>query len=129
MQCARSPTGPRLGSPLSPVEGEHSSIRKVDVILFLVLQLVKRDGGKGRQCPPKDHLKPDPKGPLGRLRTPTAGRRQAESKGGTEGPSWSPSPHPARPPRGRPGQRGNSRPRLQGAVTPPTLDRQAARGQ
>lgn len=101
MRCARSPTGPRPRSPLSPVEGEHSSICKVDVILFLMLQLVKRDGGKGRECLPEDHLKPDPKGPLGRLWTPTAGCRQAESKGGTEGPSWRPlSPHPARHPEG-----------------------------
>lgn len=100
-QSARRPAGPQPRSPLSPVEGKHSPVHEVDVIFLLVLQLVQRDGGKGRECLPEDHLKPEPKGPLGRLWTPTAGRCCAESKGGTESPSWeAPLPTPGQTPEG-----------------------------
>ena len=73
-QSTRRPAGARPRSPLSPVEGKHPPVHEVDVILLLMLQLVQRDGGKGRERLPEDHLKPESKGPLGRPRTRTAGR-------------------------------------------------------
>lgn len=63
MQAGCRPQERGLRHPLSPVQGIHFPISKVDVILLLMLQQVEGDCGKGRKFLSKDYLEPKARGP------------------------------------------------------------------
>lgn len=79
--------------PPSPVQGKHSPVSKVDIVLLLMLQLVDGNCGESGKFLPEDHLEPKVRGPgeqgSGKPLEDTIRRRK-----GTQSSSWEASGRP-----------------------------------